>query len=52
MTDRDAFRGAGATGKANRSTATDGKYQQFLDRTIKRHPDLKGLKSSGDSKRG
>jgi len=50
MTDRDAFRGAGASG-TTRGTRKDGKYQQFIDRAIKRHPDLKGLKSPGDHKR-
>ena len=52
MTDRDAFKGPSRAGTINRSAAEDGKYQQFIDRTIKRHPDLKGLKSSSDNKRG
>ena len=51
MTVRDGFRSIGPYQGGNRNALKaeqDARYAKFIDRTVKRHPDLKGLKGSGD----
>ena len=50
MTDRDAFRGA-ETGARAKPAGKNARFERFLERTVKRHPDLKGLKAADPSQR-
>ena len=53
MRDRDNFRGKQPTeNKACSAPADiDSKYDEFLDRVVRKFPDLKGLKASGSGSR-
>ncbi|WP_341633365.1 hypothetical protein [Sphingomonas agri] len=48
MNDRDKFLSSDSGKKRSTEVDPDGRYQRFLDKVIKRHPDLKMLNGLRD----